>query len=104
MWKQPKRWALVLVVLAFAAAFRVSIAHYFPNDAPDDGRIYSQIARDLLEQHSYSSATQAPYDPTLIRLPGYPLFLVGIYAVFGHTNDGAVRIVQALVDTATCSL
>jgi hypothetical protein len=104
MWKQPKRWALLLIVLAVAAAYRVSVAHFFPNDAPDDGRIYSQIARDVLEQHSYSSATESPYDPTLIRLPGYPLFLAAIYVVFGHTNNGAVRIVQALVDTGTCVL
>ena len=46
----------------------------------------------------------APYVPSLIRLPGYPLFLAGVYAAFGHGNDKAVRVLQALIDTATCVL
>jgi hypothetical protein len=35
----------------------------------------------------------------LIRLPGYPLFLAAIYSVFGHGNNTAVRVVQAVLDT-----
>src|SRR6185312_556765 len=52
----------------------------------------------------YSHEPQPPYVPSLIRLPGYPLFLVGVYAVFGHGNDTAVRVLQALIDTTTCVL
>src|SRR6266404_7883104 len=95
---------VVLVLLMLAAGFRVVVAHRWPNDGPDDGRTYAQIARNVLEQHVYSHETEAPYDPSLIRLPGYPLFLASIYSVFGHANNGAVRIVQALIDTATCAL
>ena len=75
-----------------------------PNDAPDDGRVYAQIARNVLEQHVYSHESEPPYVPSLIRLPGYPLFLAGVYSVFGHGNNAAVRVVQALIDTATCVL
>jgi 4-amino-4-deoxy-L-arabinose transferase-like glycosyltransferase len=100
-----KKWLVFLALLLVAAgALRVAVARYLPNDDPDDGRVYAQIARNVLEQHVYSHATEPPYDPSLIRLPGYPLFLTAIYAVFGHTNNGAVRIVQALIDTATCAL
>src|SRR6266481_8254011 len=95
---------VVLVLLMLAAGFRVVVAHLWPNDGPDDGRTYAQIARNVLEQHVYSHETEAPYDPSLVRLPGYPLFLATIYSVFGHTNNGAVRIVQALIDTGTCAL
>src|SRR6266481_663195 len=95
---------VVLVLIILAAGFRIAVAHWFPNDAPDDGRTYAQIARNVLEEHVYSHETEAPYDPSLIRLPGYPFFLTFIYSVFGHTNNGAVRIVQALIDTATCAL
>src|SRR5262249_39003821 len=28
----------------------------------------------------------------------------GVYSIFGHTNNGAVRIIEALIDTATCGL
>ena len=84
--------------------FRIAVAHWLPNDSPDDSKTYARIARNVLEQHSYSEAEAPPYEPTLIRLPGYPLFLAAIYKVFGHGNNGAVRIVQALLDTATCGL
>jgi phage shock protein PspC (stress-responsive transcriptional regulator) len=93
-----------LALLLLSAVFRLSVAHWLPNDTPDDGRNYAQMARNVLEQHVYSHDTAPPYGPSLIRLPGYPLFLASIYSVFGHTNNGAVRIVQALIDTATCGL
>src|SRR6267142_493203 len=104
MLKLRKNWLVFLAILIVAGMFRIVVAHWLPNDAPDDGRTYAQIARNVLEQHVYSHETEAPYDPSLIRLPGYPLFLGSIYSVFGHTNNGAVRIVQALIDTATCAL
>src|SRR5262245_19401207 len=99
------KWILAFAVLLFiAATFRISVAHWLPNDTPDDGRVYAQLARNVLEQHVYSHDPEAPFSPSLIRLPGYPLFLASIYSVFGHANNGAVRIVQALIDTGTCAL
>jgi 4-amino-4-deoxy-L-arabinose transferase-like glycosyltransferase len=94
-------YALILLV---ALGFRLFIALRLANDEPDDGRVYSQIARNVLEQHVYSHDTQPPYNPSIIRLPGYPLFLVAIYSVFGHGNNTAVRVVQAVIDTTTCAL
>src|SRR3954462_558049 len=99
-----RQWSVVLALLICAAGFRLAVAHWLPNDAPGDGVIYAQMARNLLEQHVYSHDAQPPYNPSLVRLPGYPLFLAGVYSVFGHTNNGAVRVTQALIDTATCGL
>jgi hypothetical protein len=101
--KRRELWVVIILII-FAAGFRISVAHWLPNDTPDDGRVYAQIARNMLELHVYSHETEAPYNPTLIRLPGYPLFIAAIYSVFGHGNNGAVRIAQALVDTASCAL
>lgn len=92
----------VLLVAAFS--FRGTVARLLANDSPDDGKVYSQIARNVLEQHVYSHETEPPYLPSLIRLPGYPIFIAGVYSVFGHGDDTGVRIVQALLDTATCAL
>jgi len=103
MW-QRKHWIVLVTLLFVAAFFRISVAHWLANDNPDDGRVYAQIARNVLEQHRYSQDAQPPYEPTLIRVPGYPLFIASVYSVFGHANNGAVRIVQALIDTATCAL
>src|SRR5712692_734226 len=102
--RQRRFWILVFLILATATGFRIAVAHHWPNDTPDDSKTYARIARNVLEQHSYSDSEEAPYEPTLIRLPGYPLFLAAIYKVFGHGNNGAVRIAQALIDTATCGL
>jgi hypothetical protein len=104
MWHKKRLWSVYALLLLIALGFRLFVALRLPNDEPDDGRVYSQIARNLLEQHVYSHESQPPYAPSLIRLPGYPLFLAGVYAVFGHGNDTAVRVVQAVIDTFTCVL
>src|ERR1044071_4387135 len=96
-------WAFA-ALLILAASFRISVAHWLPNDTPDDGRMYAQMARNVLEQHVYSHDPEQPFNPSLIRLPGYPLFLASIYSVVGHQNNGAVRFIQALIDTGTCAL
>ena len=96
--------AVYVLLLVVALGFRLFIALRLPNDEPGDGRVYSQIARNVLEQHVYSHETQPPYVPSIIRLPGYPLFLAAVYAIFGHDNNTAVRVVQALIDTLTCVL
>jgi hypothetical protein len=93
-----------VVLLAVAFSFRVAVARLLANDTPDDGRVYAQIATNILEHHVYSNATEPPFDPTLIRLPGYPLFLAAIYSIFGHGDNTAVRVVQALIDTVSCAL
>ncbi len=105
-WKMPNgKWLWgFAALLVLAGTFRISVAHWLPNDSPDDGRVYAQMARNVLEQHVYSHDPEPPFNPSLIRLPGYPLFLASIYSVFGHGNNAAVRIIQALVDTATCAL
>ena len=90
--------ALILLTLVS----RICIAYFLATDAPGDGAIYSQIAKNILEQNVYSLKPEAPFEPTLIRLPGQPLFIAAVYTLFGHGSDTAVRLVQALVDTATC--
>jgi hypothetical protein len=88
---------IVISILVLGGAFRLAVAHWLPNDAPGDGRqCYAQMARNVLEQHVYSHEAQPPYNPSLVRLPGYPLFLAGVYSIFGHTSNGAVRSCRGL--------
>jgi 4-amino-4-deoxy-L-arabinose transferase-like glycosyltransferase len=94
----------ILSLIVIAAGFRLAIVLRLPNDSAGDSIVYEQIARDVLEHHVYSHLDEAPFAPSYVRLPGYPLFLAAIYSVFGHTNNTAVRIVQALIDTGTCLL
>ena len=102
---QNKRlWSVYALLLLVALGFRLFIALRLPNDEPGDAIVYSQLAVNVLEQHVYSHEPQAPYASSIIRLPGYPLFLAGVYKVFGHRNNKAVRVAQAVIDTLTCVL
>ena len=100
-----KKYVALAVFLTIAGlGFRLFLALHLPTDEPDDGRLYARIAINVLRHRSYSIETEEPYSPTLIRVPGYPLFMAGVYAVFGHDNNRAVRVIQAGLDTITCWL
>jgi Dolichyl-phosphate-mannose-protein mannosyltransferase len=100
-----KKHLAVALLLTFAAlGFRLFIALRLPNDEPDDGRLYARIANNVLDHNSFSIATEAPFEPTYIRLPGYPLFLAAVYKLFGRDNNTAVRVIQGVIDTLTCWL
>ena len=101
---QRKALLVYVVLLLTAFSFRFYLATFLPNDEPNDGKVYAQIARNILEQRVYSHATEPPYEPSLIRLPGYPLFLASIYSLSGHSNNRAVRVVQAITDTFGCGV
>jgi hypothetical protein len=101
--KRDKLFVYALLLLV-AFSFRVAIVRILPNDAPDDGRVYDQIARNVLDRHVYSHDSEPPFAPSLIRMPGYPLFLAGVYSVSGNNGKTAARLVQALMDTATCAM
>jgi len=63
-------WCYALLLTA-AFSLRVAVARLLPNDTPDDGKVYAQIARNVLEQHVYFPRERTALRPTLIRLPGY---------------------------------
>ncbi len=95
-----------MYVLLFAAALfaRVAVAHFLANDEDQDGDLYARIATNVLEQRIYSKDTDPPLAPTFARLPGYPLFIAGVYGLFGHGNNEALFFVQGVFDTLTCVL
>jgi 4-amino-4-deoxy-L-arabinose transferase-like glycosyltransferase len=74
-----------------------------------DTRVYGDFARNLLQHGVYGytnivkGVVRAP-QPTLIRLPGYPLFLALCFKLFGMENYTAVMLVQTVADLWTCLL
>jgi len=67
--------------------------------------MYGDIAKNLLERHVYGlSVAGAPPRPTLIRVPGYPLFLAACFAIFGVGNYKAVLAVQLFADLLGCAM
>jgi hypothetical protein len=70
-----------------------------------DSLIYGNIARNWLQHGVYGFAqTARGISPTLIRLPGCPLFLAACFALFGLDHYIAVMYVQCVIDLLTCLL
>jgi 4-amino-4-deoxy-L-arabinose transferase-like glycosyltransferase len=108
----------VLVVLLLSAAFLSRVAliltvpgSYDGSPHRQDGYVYDSLAWHLLTGKGFavnrasvlSVGDCPPCEPITYPLPGYPLFLAGLYALFGR-NYLVVKLVQAAVDTATAFL
>jgi hypothetical protein len=79
------------------------LKHFF--EVTGDSLIYGGIAKNLLLSGRYALTvgTGETY-PTLIRLPGYPLFLAVCFRVFGLENYASAAWVQIFLDLVTCLL
>ncbi len=68
-----------------------------------DTLVYGDIAKNWLQHgiYGFTQTASLPH-PTLIRLPGYPLFLVLCFTLFGVEHYTAVMLLQSLIDLATC--
>jgi 4-amino-4-deoxy-L-arabinose transferase-like glycosyltransferase len=96
-------WCAALVA---GAVLRLCFLHLRPQVA-GDALMYGDLAHNLLAHHIFGFSTRFSAQvvrPTLIRLPGYPLFLAACFAVFGTSNYLAVFLVQMAVDLAGCAL
>ena len=78
-----------------------------------DSLLYGDIAHNLLRHGIYGitngSPAPQPIRPTLIRLPGYPLFLALSFRLFGLDAHGQERyypvlLLQIFMDLAACVL
>jgi 4-amino-4-deoxy-L-arabinose transferase-like glycosyltransferase len=96
-----RNWLFFLLVTAAALALRLYFVFRLPHLAGDTW-IYGDIAKNWLHHGIYGVTDDGAIRPTLIRLPGYPGFLAGMFAVFGMEHYRAVMIAQALIDTNTC--
>jgi 4-amino-4-deoxy-L-arabinose transferase-like glycosyltransferase len=103
---QPRRsryWISVLLALAAGAALRLWFIHAYP-EVDGDPLIYGDIAKNWLQHHIYGLSTDDGIHPTLIRLPGYPLFLAICFKLFGMEHYHAVMFAQTAIDLGTCLL
>jgi Dolichyl-phosphate-mannose-protein mannosyltransferase len=96
----------VLSALVAGAALRLWFIHAFPQ-IQGDSLLYADIARNWLTHGIYGRsitpvAGPPTIAPTLVRLPGYPGFLVLCFAVFGKQNYLAVLYLQVVLDLLTC--
>ncbi len=92
----------VLGALGVGLALRALFVLHHPQFVGDT-LIYGDLAQNLL-RHGMYGLTEDHIRPTLIRLPGYPLFLALCFSVFGVGNYLPVLWVQVFVDLCGCAL
>ncbi len=99
-----RKTGLVLVALAAGAALRLWFLWAYP-EIGGDTLVYGNIAKNWMLHGVYgASAAGEALHPTLIRLPGYPLFLRLCFHLFGIERYYPVLFVQVVVDLLTCLL
>jgi hypothetical protein len=99
------RFALWLLPAVLAGALlRIWMLKQF-YEVTGDALLYGGIARNLLlgGRYALTVGTGETY-PTLIRLPGYPLFLAVCFKLFGMENYAAAAGVQILLELLGCLL
>ena len=99
--RTPRNWWIALFALAAGAALRLWFIHAYP-EILGDPLIYGAIAKNWMLHGVYGTTTSGALRPTLIRLPGYPLFLMACFKLFGMEHYHAVMYAQTVVDLATC--
>ena len=91
--------------LAFtAAAVALRLLFYWKlRFVEGDSFIYGELARNLVQHHTFGySNGYGGADPTLVRLPGYPLFMAFIWLFTGVEHYDAIMIVQVVLDLVSC--
>lgn len=106
---QSKRFSavgLVSLVVALAGGLGLRLwmlTRYF--EVSGDSLVYGGIAKNLLEHGSYAlTLASGQTFPTLIRLPGYPLFLAACFRVAGVDRYAPAVYVQMACEMAGCLL
>lgn len=99
-----RQTASVALALLCGAVLRLWMLHRF-FETNGDTLIYGGIAKNLL-LHGRYALTVGPgeFYPTLIRLPGYPLFLAACFKLFGMENYAAAAWVQIALELVGCLL
>ncbi len=96
------RWSWVAALVA-GLVLRAVFVWKHPRFVGDT-LVYADLAQNMLAKHVYGLTEEGRARATLIRLPGYPLFLAACFLVFGVENYLAVVWVQVIVDLVGCWL
>ncbi len=96
-------WRAIAALLG-GLILRLWMLRAFPQ-VGGDALIYGTIAKNILLHHEFALTDGSGIiHATLIRLPGYPLFLAACFAVFGVENYNAVAYLQIVLELSACLL
>lgn len=87
--------------LGLGLVLRLLVLVFHPQPVAHDALTYDALGWNLAAGHGY--VLEPGGAPTAVRGPVYPLFLAGLYSLFGHRYE-AVYAAQVLVDLASLAL
>jgi hypothetical protein len=97
-------WLSITLALAGGAVMRLWMLKDLPQ-IETDTLLYGSMAKNLLQHGQFAiTGSDGVVHETLIRLPGYPLFLAACFKLFGVSNYNAVSYVQILLELVGCLL
>src|SRR5580698_6560822 len=103
-WRMLRNSRRFYLLATLAALFlRLGFYHWFPH-VNGDSLIYGDIAKNWLNHGVFGLTHAEGPQPTWIRLPGYPAFLVACFTLFGSEHYHAVLLLQIVIDVVTCFL
>jgi hypothetical protein len=94
MWGPAMIAGLVLRLLMLKRLFLVT----------GDSLIYGELAKSLLHGHYSRMFAAVLPTPTMIRLPGYPVYLAVCFKLFGVDNYFAPVLIQIMLELLGCVL
>ncbi len=105
---RSKGLARLAFILFVALALRLGAFAFFYQANPagiryPDTHTYEEPALAFLAHGKFSDRPDLPDVPMLLRTPGYPAFIAGVYAVFGP-NEVALVVMQIILSLGTISL
>jgi len=89
---------IVALFLRLSAVFSQKEIDKIPKS---DAAGYDEMAANLASGNGLSQLIDGSLAPVVYRSPGYPIFLAGIYFIFGHHYITA-KIIQAIIGALFC--
>ncbi len=93
----------VVIALMAGLLLRLWFIHSYPV-VEGDSLVYGEIARNWFWHGIYGFTRVDGIHATLIRLPGYPLFLGICFFFFGVYHYAGILFLQAIIDLCSCVL
>ncbi len=100
--KRTERLFWLSLPLLLTAVVRVGWLYLLPTNplGPVDAEGFHLLAVNVLDDRGFAIGWEAPYCPTAVRTPLYPLFLMAIYAHLGRSPQ-VVVLVHVLLEILT---
>ena len=99
LWERGNRAHLALALLAGLLLRLFFVLHLPASDI--DADLYKELGQSIVESHAYAYDSGNGLISTDVRVPGYPLFLSGIYIFFGESQR-AIENPKMQVTLAAC--